>query len=217
MAGFKGGSTNNSILHASSETTKSLRRQFDRQILDTAKANGPPAPLFVTIFLGANDACIMGGDTYVPFAEYQEHIRHYVTSILESPATQGTKIVLISPPPVDVPTPPGANLMDDPMVASIIRAGAASGRGHRTWQSKRKFAKKIVEIGREFEEKTDLVMVFDFWTVITKSACKAQGDDFDELDLEELLPGSGMPGAKEFGTQYFTDGLHFGEKVRLCC
>lgn len=100
------------------------------------------------------------------------------------------------------------------MAASIIRADAASGRGHRTWQSKRKFAKKVVDIGWEFEQKTDRVTVLDFWTVITKFACKAQGGDFDELDREDLLPGSGMPGAKEFGTEYFTDGLHFGEKVR---
>lgn len=169
----------------------------------------------MTIFLGANDACIDGNDTYVPFAEYEEHIRHYVTSILEHPATNGTKVVLISPPPVDASTPAGETLLDDPMIASILRSGAASGLGHRTWQSKWRFAKKIVEIGREMEEKTDLVTVLDFWTVITKFACKAQGTDFDELDLEEMLPGSGMPGVKEFGTEYFTDGLHLGEKVRI--
>lgn len=103
--------------------------------------------------------------------------------------------------------------MDDLSVASILRASAASGRGHRTWQSKRRFAKKIVEIGQEFQEKTDLVAVLDFWTVITKFACQAEGADFDGLDLDELLPGSGMPGAKEFGRKYFTDGLHLGKTV----
>ena len=195
------------------ETTRSLRNEFEKEILEKARSNGPPAPLFITIFLGANDACLMGEDTIVPFDEYQDHIRYYVYKILESPATKDTKIILISPPPVDVHTPPGGHLMDNPAVAATLREAAASGMGHRTWQSKRRFAKKIVEIGEEFEKTTDLVAVLDFWTVITKFACQAEGQDFDALDLDELLPGSGMPGAKEFGQKYFTDRLHLGKTV----
>jgi lysophospholipase L1-like esterase len=143
-----------------------LRSQYDRQILGVAESNGPPAPVFITIFLGANDACLIGDGTYVPIDEYEEHIRYYVSSILEHPATKGSKIILISPPPVDVGIPPGAHLMDNPAIASVLVAGAKTGRGHRTWLSKRQFAQKVVEIGREFEAKTDLVALFDFWTVV---------------------------------------------------
>lgn len=198
----------------SSQTTKSLQAYFERYILRKARENGPPAPLLVTIFLGANDACFLGENTIVPIDEYEDYIRNYVTSILEEPAMKGTKVILISPPPVDVPTPPGADLFDIPSVEDTIRATAAQGRGHRTWQSKRLFAKKIVEIGKGFEAKADSVALLDFWTIITKHACNAHGSDFDELDLDDMLPGSGLPGVKEFGEEYFTDGLHFGKTVR---
>ncbi|WEW60950.1 hypothetical protein PRK78_006438 [Emydomyces testavorans] len=200
------------------QTTRSLRPRFEKYILKKAEERGAPAPVFVTIFLGANDACIFGDDTYVPIAEYEEHIRHYVNSILDHPATQGTKVVLISPPPIDV-TPPkelSTGMLDIPSVAESLRSVVAMGRGHRTWESKRKFAKKIVEIGHEFEAKTEQVALLDFWTIITKFACQelcpgGSADMFHELDLEDKLPGSGMPGSKEFGRKFFTDGLHLGQ------
>ncbi|KAI1918764.1 porphobilinogen deaminase [Ophidiomyces ophidiicola] len=200
------------------QTTKSLRQAFDKRILDTVKERGLPSPLFITIFLGANDACFLGGDdrTYVPIAQYEEHIRHYVDTILEHPATKDTRVILISPPPVDVPPPPSTDF-DLESVVEATRAPAAMGRGHRTWESKRKFAKKINEIGHEFEAKTDRFALFDFWTLITKVKCQDETDSdvdeiFHKLDLEDTLPGSGMPGAPRFGLEYFIDGLHFGEK-----
>ncbi|KAI1916608.1 hypothetical protein LOZ61_000876 [Ophidiomyces ophidiicola] len=205
----------------SGQTTKSLRQAFDERILNTVKERGLPSPLFITIFLGANDACFLGGDdrTYVPIAQYEKHIRHYVDTILEHPATKDTRVILISPPPVDVPPPPSTDF-DLESVVEATRAAAAMGRGHRTWESKRKFAKKITEIGHEFEAKTDRFAPFDFWTLITKVKCQDETDSdvdeiFHKLDLEDTLPGSGTPGAPRFGLEYFIDGLHFGEKVSL--
>ncbi|KMU87917.1 hypothetical protein CIHG_05684 [Coccidioides immitis H538.4] len=202
------------------QTTRSLRRIFKERILDKAKERGSPAPLFITIFLGANDACLDGAGTYVPIEEYEEHIRHYVNSILNHPATKGTKVILISPPPVNVPPPPkegSESDLDIPSVADALWHVAAKGRGHRTWESKRKFAKKIVEIGHEFQERAERVALLDFWTIITKAACLDDGDGdpgdiFHKLDLEDILPGCGMPGSKRFERDYFTDGLHLGEK-----
>lgn len=212
------------MLTPSRETTRSLRQTFKDRVLGAAEKRGPPAPLFITIFLGANDACFDGRDTYVPIADYEGYIRNYVNSILDHPATKETKVILISPPPVDVPAPKEGSddLMAIPSVVEAMRVAAATGFGHRTWESKRNFVKKIVEIGREFEAKTDRVAVLDFWTVITKFACQEAAEDdsvdvFHQLDLEDKLPGSGMVGAKEFGRSYFTDGLHFGKKVNQRC
>lgn len=220
--GFLASTVHSANMVMGRETTKSLRQIFIDHILEEAEKRGSPAPILITIFLGANDACFKGADTYVPIAEYEEHIRHYVNSILEHPATKGTKVVLISPPPIDTPAPreQSKELMEIPSVSEAIRVAAATGLGHRTWESKRKFAQKIVEIGREFEAKTDRVALMDFWTIITKVACQEaiEGnpeDIFHRLDLEEKLPGSGMLGAKEFGSSYFTDGLHFGERVEF--
>ncbi|KAK2843921.1 hypothetical protein FQN49_005940 [Arthroderma sp. PD_2] len=166
---------------------------------------------------GANDACLSMGGTLVPLQEYEDHIRHYVNTILDDPATQSTRVILISPPPVNVPVPVGEPLLDNPDAANILRIVALQGRGHRTWQSKRTFANKIVEIGKEFEANTDRVAFLDFWSSLTKSVCRIEGvsqdDAFYYLDIDNMLPGSGMPGAKSFEKGYFTDGLHFGERA----
>ncbi|KAK2792726.1 hypothetical protein FQN52_002788 [Onygenales sp. PD_12] len=200
----------------SGETSRSLRREFERGIIKKVETRGsPPAPLFITIFLGANDACLLADSTYVPLPEYEEHIRHYITTILEHPLMQETKIILIAPPPVDVPS--SSDAVDDlPEVAEVLRAIERVGRGHRTWQSKRLFAKKIIEIGRDFEGKTGRVAVMDFWTMVTKAKCEELAiseEAYQRLDERDMLPGSGMPGAKEFGKEWFVDGLHFGKKA----
>ncbi|KLJ10277.1 hypothetical protein EMPG_14337 [Blastomyces silverae] len=197
------------------QTTKTLRRIFEREIINDITARGAPAPLFITIFLGANDACLVSSGPYVPLPEFEEHIRHYVNSILDHPSAQSTKVILIAPPPVDVPSS-GMEPADDlPEVADVMQSIAKLSRGYKTWASKRLFAEKIVAIGKEFEGKTDRVAVLDFWTAITKAKCKEQGvmeEGFHELDIEEKLPGSGLPGATEFGKEFFVDGLHFGSK-----
>lgn len=193
-----------------------LLDHFQHHVLRQADQRGVPAPLFITIFLGTNDACLPPVGVHVPLPEYEENIRHYVNSILEHPATKGTKVILISPPPIDVPAETLAEI-DIPSVVAIMRTVAQSGRGHTNWVSKRRYAEKIVEIGRDFQEKTDLVAVLDFWTAITKFACQADGDAeeaYRVLDAEDLLPGCGLPGAKEFGRDIFTDRLHLGKTVR---
>ncbi|OAL67872.1 hypothetical protein A7C99_1004 [Trichophyton rubrum] len=195
----------------------SLRRQFNEYLMGAIKSRGPPAPLFITIFLGANDACLSLSGAMVPLEEYEEHIRHYLNTILDDPATQETKVILISPPPVNVPVPVGEPLLDNPDAAIILRSVASQSRGHRTWESKRTYAKKIVEIGKEYEAQTSRVAVLDLWYALTKSVCRIEGttqdDAFYHLDIDEMLPGSGMPGAKPFDKGYFTDGLHFGDKA----
>ncbi|KAM5429953.1 hypothetical protein McanCB49686_005802 [Microsporum canis] len=201
----------------SGQTTRSLRRQFSEYLMGAIKSRGPPAPLFITIFLGANDACLSMNGPMVPLQEYEDHIRHYLTTILDDPATKDTRVILISPPPVNVPVPVGEPLLDNPDAAIILRSVASQGRGHRTWESKRTFAKKIVEIGKEYEAKSGRVAVLDLWYSITKSVCRIEGttqdDAFYHLDIDEMLPGSGMPGAKPFENGYFTDGLHLGDKA----
>ncbi|PGH00290.1 hypothetical protein GX51_05894 [Blastomyces parvus] len=203
------------IINEGIQTTKSLRRIFEREIINEITDRGAPGPLFVTIFLGANDACLISSGPYVPLPEFEEHIRHYVNSILDHPSAQSTKVILISPPPVDVPSS-GMEPADDlPGVTDAMQSIAKLSRAYKTWASKRVFAEKIVAIGKEFEGKTDRVAVLDFWTAITKAKCKEQGvteEGFHELDIEERLPGSGLPGATEFGKEFFVDGLHFGSK-----
>ena len=176
--------------------------------------------MLITIFLGANDACLPPASAHVPLVEFEQHIRAYVDTILESPATKGTRIVLITPPPINVEAPVKSEV-EIPSVTEILESVARSGKGHQTWLSKRKYAEKVTEIGREFEAKSDLVTVLDFWKAITEFACREEGEDesvtatnkFRELDMQDKLPGCGLPGSKDFGADFFTDGLHLGSVV----
>lgn len=175
--------------------------------------------MLITIFLGANDACLPPASAHVPLPEYEQHIRYYVNTILENPATKGTRVVLITPPPINV-SAPAQSEVDIPSVAMALESAARHGMGHKTWLSKRTYAEKVVKIGREFEAKTDLVTVLDFWKALTKVGCLEEGDEpamaakrFRKLDTEDKLPGCGLPGAKKFGSGFFADGLHLDSVV----
>lgn len=151
--------------------------------------------------------------------EFEQHIRYYVNTILESPATKGTRVVLITPPPVNV-SAPAKSEVEIPSVSGVLESVARSGKGHQSWLAKRTYAEGVVKIAREFEAKTDLVTVLDFWKAITKVGCLEEGDEpataakrFRKLDIEDKLPGCGLPGAKKFEAGFFTDGLHLGSVV----
>lgn len=199
-----------------SQTTASLVSYFQKYVIaDAATASSPP--LLVTIFLGANDACFKypSFDNIVPLNEYVAHLRNYVQSILSSEATKGTRVVLITPPPIDVSSSVSdvANIEEDDL--KILRDYASSGRGYKTWVEKRRYAKAVVELGKEMKMQSDRVSWLDLWSKLTEARCKELSKEMENLEKEEILPGSGMPGAEEFGRDWFLDGLHFGPKVSI--
>eukprot|EP00850_Spirogloea_muscicola_P007289 SM000036S13333 [mRNA] locus=s36:676647:680429:- [translate_table: standard] len=60
------------------------------------------APAMVTIFFGANDAALPTGDSkrqHVPILEYKANLRYIVEHIQR--VSSSTKVVLITPPPID--------------------------------------------------------------------------------------------------------------------
>eukprot|EP00850_Spirogloea_muscicola_P011223 SM000069S20660 [mRNA] locus=s69:5956:9394:+ [translate_table: standard] len=60
------------------------------------------APALVTIFFGANDAALPTGDSkrqHVPLSEYKANLRYIVEHIQR--VSSSTKVILITPPPID--------------------------------------------------------------------------------------------------------------------
>ncbi|KIV92095.1 hypothetical protein PV10_06562 [Exophiala mesophila] len=64
----------------------------------------PPTPVspriqLMTVFFGANDACVPGTPQHVPLEEYVQNLKN----IIEYPPLKmhGTKVILVVPPPVD--------------------------------------------------------------------------------------------------------------------
>ena len=205
-------------------TTRTLESYFRRHILEDARDYSNVPPLLVTIFLGANDACFLYGlstptpTNLVPLPDFLSYIRGFVEQIIHNPAFTSTKVLLITPPPIDVPCPLSDLLMDELGEQSQKEAilQAKKGRGYRTWAEKRKYAEAIVALAEELKEKSEMqgtVEIFDAWKAITTAKIGEGEEGFAALDKSETMPGCGLPGATEFGTDWFRDGLHFGKKV----
>jgi hypothetical protein len=150
--------------------------------------------------------------------EYETHIRHYVDTILTDPATKGARVLLVTPPPINVPTPKEEEGWESeiPEVKKALKRSIVENRRYMTWCSKRDYARRVVELGQEYAEKSGLVGVLDFWTRITEfgrdQAWKTGKSVGDENDGTGLNVGCGLPGSLEFDRDVFVDGLHLGPK-----
>jgi lysophospholipase L1-like esterase len=188
-----------------------LKRNFER-IIERATRPGAPPTLLVTIFLGANDACLIGmgkqQKEYVPLAHFEENIREFVETILIQDNMADTKIILISTPPINIPDP----LPDDDDIP-VTKQDQRKSHSYLTYMSKKRYAEKIMEIAKSYEE-TGRVAGLDLWRALIDAGLNDQDRLGDEDTYgEDCLPGSGLTSAKEFKPGYFTDGLHFGPLV----
>lgn len=190
--------------NTNSYTSTLLMSDFNRIITRATQPNAPPTLLF-TIFLGANDACFIGDKEYVPLPTFEANIRFFVETILTQDDMADTKIVLITPPPINIPSPvPGSDDEEDMKEQNLIKRKMT---GYRTYMSKKRYAERIMQIAEEYGV-TNRVVGVDFWGDLVRSRLQEVGEDYDE----EKLPGSGLYGARDFGDDYFTDGLHLNKK-----
>ncbi|KAH0566325.1 hypothetical protein GP486_000261 [Trichoglossum hirsutum] len=171
-----------------------------------------PPPLLFTVFLGANDAVLPRFSQHVPLPEYEANLRYYVDTLLAHPMTKGTKIVLITPPPIDImPLSEGelGGELDIPVVRQQLTSQDLDDPGYRTYLNKKMYAEKVMEIARSYDGSGGLVVGLDFWTAMINYG-RAMGKEKGISDDDERLPGSGLPGAVHFGREVFLDGLHLG-------
>jgi lysophospholipase L1-like esterase len=216
---FKGRPTYFIFLFDRSYTSQIIKRDFDKLLARITTPSSPPT-LLITIFLGANDACLVGPNDleYVPLSQFASNIREFVETILIQDALPHTKIVLITPPPINILEPFHDDDGDEEAVAKM-KIEMKAGKGYKTYLSKKKYAETIMQIAKEYEE-TERVVGVDFWRACVDVALKEQGRDGElmgdgvgEKYEEERLPGCGLVGAREFSKGYFTDGLHLGKLV----
>jgi hypothetical protein len=195
-----------------------LKRDFERIIERATRPYAPPT-LLVTIFLGANDACLIGRGKsqteYVPLPQFEDSIREFIETILIEDNMEDTKVVLISTPPISIPDPRPEDVdIDIPSVSGALeKEDPKESRSYRTYMSKKRYAEKIMEIAKSYEE-TDRVIALDLWLALIDAGLDDQNrlGDEDAYD-EDRLPGCGLKWAKQFKPGYFTDGLHFCPKV----
>ncbi|OCK73729.1 SGNH hydrolase [Lepidopterella palustris CBS 459.81] len=185
-------------------------KSYFGQIIQQANEPYAPPTLLFTIFLGANDACLPPAGAHVPLNQYEENIREFVEIILTNEAMADTKIVLITPPPINIQEPLEDTLNIGPAGKVEVDLEADKNtRGYRTYMSKKRYADKVMEIAKSYEDVTDQVIGLNFWKALIDTALEqderlADDDAYDE----NRLPGCGLAGAKGFKQGYFTDGLH---------
>ena len=187
------------------------------------RENALQPPLFFTIMIGANDACTPGMAQHVPLPEFERNIKEYIDEILTDPATGGTRVVLITCPPIGRPAPSRDALtirgfepeaaVDETMIQAF-----KENLGFQTYMRKKKYAEKIMDIAKKYEEATDRVVGLNCWKDFVD---RALGRELSKVDTatrkdefeENSLPGAGLPAALEFEKDMFTDGLHLGSGV----
>jgi hypothetical protein len=114
-----------------------------------------------------------------------------------------TKIVLITPPPIDGPETQVNSKWTQEEVERMNQI-KKSGQRYRTYMSKKRYAEGVMEIAKEYEE-TGRVVGLDFWRRLVEESGKGKWEEFEETGL---WPGSGLVGARSFDEGWFTDGLH---------
>ncbi|KAF2712832.1 SGNH hydrolase [Pleomassaria siparia CBS 279.74] len=203
------------IVNQVSYTSTMLERSFKRIIQRATEPDAPPT-LLLTIFLGANDACIMPQGEYVPLPRFEANIREFVETVLIQDNMPDTKIILITPPPINIPSPAEEEEANDsmelgPAAAAAMAAARADTKEkprYKTYMSKRKYADRIMEIAKSYED-TGRVVGLNYWKALVDAGLNDQNrlGNEDAYD-EDRLPGCGLKGAKQFKNGYFTDGLH---------
>ncbi|KAF2258512.1 SGNH hydrolase [Lojkania enalia] len=199
--------------------TSTLLEPNFRRLVEQAVEPGAGQTLLVTIFLGANDACLPPWTAHVPLPRFEANIREFVETILSKEELYDTKIVLITPPPINIKSRKRAAPQDGDLgpafaatVSKLSKEDRKQDRGYQTYLSKKRYGEKIMEIAKSFEH-TGCVAGLNFWKALIDAALDDQqrlGDE-DAYD-EERLPGCGLEEAEEFGEGYFTDGLHLDGK-----
>ncbi|KAL7778745.1 hypothetical protein CFE70_008246 [Pyrenophora teres f. teres 0-1] len=188
-----------------SYTTSRLKADFDR-IIDRATSPGTPQTLLFTIFIGANDACMIGDTPMVPWPLFSANIRNFLDTILTEKALENTKIVLITPPPINctVVEKMDGSTAEDIEKMNEFRRGAAR---FKTYMNKKRYAEGIMQIAEEYAE-TERVAGLNFWKDIVDAMLEEEGQEYNE----DMPPGCGLLGSKNFPKSWFTDGLHLDVK-----
>jgi len=195
---------------------------FD-SIIQRIRQHETQPPLLFTIWLGANDACFPKYRAHVPLDKFEANLRHFVDTILAEEKMFTTKVVLIAPPPINLRASAEKDEFDlGPKVQKAYVNAAREMKAYKTYVNKAVYARKVMEIAKSYDGKADdRVAGLDYWRAVVNFELKEQGLETLEPDVsvdfeddDTRLPGSGLPGAKNFRKGMFTDGLHLGTLVR---
>jgi hypothetical protein len=146
---------------------------------------------------------MVGETEYVPWLLFSANYRNFIDTILSHAAMVDTKIVLITPPPING----GVSEPEEGMEVEEVNHWRKEGRGYKTYMSKKRYAEGIMQIAEEYEE-TGRVVGLDFWQDVADTMLKEEEATYDA----DMPPGCGLLGSTAFPDGWFTDGLHLDVK-----
>jgi hypothetical protein len=202
-----------------SATTVTIRRTFD-QLLEELEEE-EQSPLLVTIWLGANDATI--GFVAVPLDSFITNLRRFIDQLLRHPNLKTTKIVLMTPPPINASMLVSLETKDEEarqQMLTVIKTGIA----WRVWVRKMEYSSACMKLAAEYgKQGENRVVGLDVFRAMVNYGLQSEGKEIipynepltEDLAEEKLIPGCSLPGAKLLPDGTFSDGLHLDAEVRM--
>ncbi|CCA70635.1 hypothetical protein PIIN_04571 [Serendipita indica DSM 11827] len=127
------------------------------QMFTKDKTGTHPKCKLLTIWFGANDACLPFSNQHVPLDKYQQNLT-WMVQALRTPSSEyyapWTRIILLTPPPIQV----------DAWAQHIAERDPPKDMD-RTWENTKAYADAAKEVARELR-----VPVVDAWDAIWKAA-----------------------------------------------
>ncbi|KAI8357180.1 SGNH hydrolase-type esterase domain-containing protein [Mortierella sp. GBAus27b] len=134
-----------------------------------------PKIQFLTICFGANDAVLESSPQHVPLERYKENLREMI-GMVHDPSqptySPETRIILICPPPVDIPL-------------WTARCESENKRMDKNKDSTERYSKACLEIGQEYQSKNSQqpprhhqLHVIDAWTLVAEQLGKGPLTDY---------------------------------------
>ncbi|KAK0210587.1 SGNH hydrolase-type esterase domain-containing protein [Desarmillaria ectypa] len=127
-----------------------------------------PKVRILTIWFGANDACIKPSPQHVPLGKFTSNIKHLIDLVHSSKSpyySPDTRIILITPPPVNT-YQRGADLQSRSPPLAL----------DRLFETTKQYAQAVIDVGREA-----CIPVVDVWAALWNAAGQ------DEAALREFL------------------------------
>ncbi|KZV99078.1 SGNH hydrolase [Exidia glandulosa HHB12029] len=132
---------------------------FEQIVAKTSEQPHVPTMRLLTIWFGANDACLQQSPQYVSLDRFKANLTRMVTMLRDEKSEwyhppERTKILFISPPPIDADARAADLASRNPPLAP-----------DRTWDNTKAYADAVKEVGKELS-----VPVADAWTAIWDAA-----------------------------------------------
>jgi lysophospholipase L1-like esterase len=151
---------------------------------------------------------MIGATAFVPWPLFSANYRNFIDTILSHKTLADTKIVLITPPPLNGNVSKPEAGMSEREIEEINRWRKEAPK-YKTYMSKKRYAEGIMQIASEYEG-TGRVAGLNFWQDIMDAMIEEEekGRMYDE----QMPPGCGLMGSSAFPDGWFTDGLHLNVK-----